>query len=79
MKKLTLFLLLVSGCATSSLSVEKVSENAKFILDILQINSKSLICKNDIIPNTMICTSIDIENKISLLSCDNNQCVIIKR
>lgn len=79
MKKLILSLLLVSGCATSSLSVEKVSENAKFILDVLQIDSKSLICKNSMTPNTMICTSIDSENKISLLSCDNNQCVIIKR
>ena len=79
MKKLILSLLLVSGCATYSLSFEKVSENAKFVLDILQIDSKSLICKNDIIPSTMICTSIDSENKISLLSCDNNQCVIIKQ
>lgn len=79
MKKLLLPLLFALGCATSSLSMEKASENAKFVLDILQIDSVSLICKKDLIPDHMTCISIDKEHKTSILSCNTNECFIVNQ
>lgn len=79
MKILILFLLLITGCINhSKLSTEKITDNANFVLSMLQIESKSLDCfKNN--STEMTCTSIDDENKKTKLNCNNEACYIISR
>lgn len=77
MKKLLLFLLFVISCATYSpnkLSIERAQENAIFVLNVLQKDSVSLLCKEK--ENEIICTSTDKENKTTVLLCNNSECVL---
>lgn len=79
MKRLFLSLLLITGCVNhSKLSTEKVIDNANFVLNMLEIESKSLKCsKNN--NNEMICISIDKEDKNIKLNCNNEACYIVSR
>ena len=75
MKKLILSLLLLTGCA-GRLSKEQVVINAEFILNTLQINFVSLNCSKKS-SSQMNCISLDKNNNITVLACDNNLCYIV--
>lgn len=75
MKKLILSLLLLTGCA-GRLSKEQIVINAEFILNTLQIDSISLNCSKKS-SDQMKCISLDKNNNVTELICDNNLCYII--
>lgn len=76
MKKLILPLLLFISCATYSpekLSIEKAEQNANFVLNILKIESDSLICSKG---NSEIICKVTNKNKETILYCNNDECLI---